>query len=260
MPSKCVLCIDDDTETLRVRELLLGASGYSVLTATSGREALEMLARGTTVDLVLLDYLMPSMNGDELAHKLREWRPSLPLIVLSAVGQLPDSLLKVVDASVQKGQDPAVLLSTLDAVLTQAVGDAGSEKTDPRETVLCVEDEDLQLKMRRHLFEAAGFRVLEAQSVRVALDAFCSNHVDAVVMDYWLSDSGGNGTAVAREMKRMRPNTPIIMLSGFGSLPGEGIFVDSWMRKGEIGPENLVHEVKRLIELRRSTQTHPSTA
>jgi CheY-like chemotaxis protein len=104
------------------------------------------------------------------------------------------------------------------------------------------------------LFEAAGYRVLEARSAKSAIDLFATQPPDAVVMDYWLSDQDGNGTVVAEQMKRMRPRTPILMLSGFTALPGEGALVDSWIRKSQLDPENLVNEVDRLIKLR---QIHP---
>ncbi len=97
-----VLCVDDDIATLELRKVLLGDAGYSVLTASSGTEALGILAEGLTVDLVLLDYLMPGMNGDELAAKLRKQRPDVPLIALSTVGQLPHTLLDAVDSHVSQ--------------------------------------------------------------------------------------------------------------------------------------------------------------
>jgi DNA-binding NtrC family response regulator len=80
------------------------------------------------------------------------------------------------------------------------------------------------------------------------MELFNRQHVDAVVMDYWLS--GKNGTAVAEEMKKLRPRIPIVMLSGFSSLPGEGAVVDAWLRKGDVEPDEVVSEVKRLIDLR----------
>jgi hypothetical protein len=55
-------------------------------------------------------------------------------------------------------------------------------------------------------------------------------------------------------MKKLRPRTPIVMLSGFSALPGEGALVDSWMRKSQLEPENLLQEVDRLIELRNIRQ------
>jgi len=112
-------------------------------------------------------------------------------------------------------------------------------------TVLCVEDEDLQLKMRKSLFESEGFNVLTAQTGLQALELFQSNAVDAVVLDYWMA--GMNGMAVATELKRLRPTVPIVVLSGWTSLPGETIgLVDAWFQKAQIQPAELVSTVSRL--------------
>lgn len=115
-----------------------------------------------------------------------------------------------------------------------------------RKTILCVEDEEQQLRLRKILFEDAGFEVLVAQTGNQALELFRQRDVDGVVLDYWMS--GMNGLAVAREMKRTRPGTPIIVVSGFTSLPGETIgLVDAWFQKSKIEPEDLVKEVKTLV-------------
>jgi DNA-binding NtrC family response regulator len=122
-------------------------------------------------------------------------------------------------------------------------------------TVLCIDDDDLELKARRGIFEAAGFRVLEARSKDAALSIFQSSLVDAVVLDYWLSGvSGDNGTAIAEEIKRRSAKTPILMLSGYGFLPGEAAIVDSWLIKSTVSPQDLIREVERLIEHRRQNK------
>ena len=114
-----------------------------------------------------------------------------------------------------------------------------------RMTVLCVEDEDLQLKMRKSLFESEGFNVLTAQTGLQALELFRANAVDAVVLDYWMA--GMNGMAVATELKRLRPTVPIVVLSGWTSLPGETIgLVDAWFQKAQTQPAELVSTVSRL--------------
>jgi CheY-like chemotaxis protein len=249
--AKCVACVDDDADVLQVRKLLLEARGYSVVTAASGPELLRLFTDAGPVDLVLLDYLMPGMNGDELAQKLRQQYPLLPLVAVSAVPQLPDSMLRVVDAAVPKGSDPKLLLSTVAAILNRT-GKKHSQIQLPKATVLCVDDEDLQLTMRKKLFEAAGYKVLEARSAKEALSIFRSAHVDVVVTDYWLSGTGNNGTALAEQMKRHSRRTPIVMLSGLGALPGESAIVDLWLSKAHIEPPELVAEVQRLIELRNA--------
>ena len=123
-----------------------------------------------------------------------------------------------------------------------------------KDIVLCVEDDELELKARKKLLESAGFEVLEARSKSLALSIFQSSHVDVVVLDYWLSGLEGTGTALAEEIKRISPTTPVLMLSGYGSLPGEGALVDAWMSKSRVQPEDLIAEVKRFVELRRQTR------
>jgi CheY-like chemotaxis protein len=112
MTAKQLLCVDDDLETLRIRKLLLESKGYSVLTAISGETALELLSN-VHVDLVLLDYVMPGMDGSKLAEAIREQFPWLPIIAVSGVEELPGRLLQNVDASVSKGGDPERLLSAI---------------------------------------------------------------------------------------------------------------------------------------------------
>jgi CheY-like chemotaxis protein len=241
-----ILCVDDDPAILKVRKLLLASAGYSVLTALSGDEALRLLAGGAEVDLVILDYLMPGMNGDELARKLRERSPTLRLVAVSAIEELPPALLNLVDRHTLKGKDPHTLLSLVSALLARSESEPGPANAPGPKTILCVEDEQLQLELRRLLFESVGFVVVPARSAQAALEAFRSQPVDAVVMDYWLC--GQNGTAVAEEMKRLRPRIPIVMLSGFSSLPGEGAMVDAWLRQSEVQPEELVSAVRRLID------------
>lgn len=229
---------------LETRQQVLGLAGYTVVTANSGAEALER-SRANRVDLAVLDYSMPGMNGEELARRLLELAPGLPLIAVSGVPELPSSFLHLVNAHLQKGQEPEALL---DAISNALADRKTTGESTPRKTVLCVDDEEPQLRMRQLLFETAGFNVLPADSAAHALEIFRTQHVDAVVMDYWLL--GKNGTLVAEEMKKVNPNIPIIMLSGFSPRPGEDSAVDIWLRKASVEPEALVREVSRIISLR----------
>jgi DNA-binding NtrC family response regulator len=121
-----------------------------------------------------------------------------------------------------------------------------------RPVVLCVDDEDSQLMLRKMLFEQAGFEFLGVQSGTEALKLFRARDVGVVVLDYWMS--GMKGTEIAVEMKRQRPNVPIIVLSGFGWLPGEASLVNAWFQKGRMQPDELVREVRRLLDHSSDTQ------
>jgi len=244
-----LLCVDDDPETLRVRTLLLEAAGHKVTATTQGKVALHFVENGLPFDLVLLDYLMPEMDGEELAQKLHAHNPNLRVVAVSAIGKLPASFTRYTQAQIQKGEDPERFLAKIGAVLADRI-EAAATTT---QTILCVDDEEAQLKARKAILEDAGFRVLTARSERAAMDLFSADMIDAVILDYWLS--GRNGSQLAEEMKRLRPRTPVIMLSSFTALPGENILVDAWLRKGDIEPDQFVAEVQRLIELR-----HPRIA
>jgi DNA-binding NtrC family response regulator len=113
-----------------------------------------------------------------------------------------------------------------------------------RPIVLCVDDEHSQLTLRKLLFEEAGFEFLGVQSGTEALKLLCARDVGALVLDYWMS--GMKGTEIAAKMKRRRPKVPIIVLPGFGLLPGDASLVNAWFQKGRMQPDELVSEVRRL--------------
>lgn len=228
-----------------MRKKVLLSSGYSVLTSQSGIEGLEVVSSGTPVDLVLLDYVMPGMNGDQVAESLKSNFPHLPVIAVSAV-RLPPRMLEIVDAYVQKGQDVEVLLSTIERVLSPAAALPQHESLTQR-IVLCADDEIEELTARKMVLESAGFKVLVARNGKDALHVFRSTAVDAVVLDYFMP--GMTGLSVAREMKELRPEVPLVMLSGFASLPGETIgVVDAWVQKRDV--EVLLRELEKLIQLK----------
>jgi CheY-like chemotaxis protein len=253
-----ILCIDDDCETLNVRRHFLQSCGYSVVSALSGKDAFKVISSGKAIDLVLLDYMMPGMNGDDVAYKLKEKYPQLPVVLVSAIAQLPERLVKNIDGYVQKGQDPEVLISAVARFLRPRDDNRKAEamqvSNHEQKTVLCAEDDEDQLTSRKWVLESAGFQVLLARSGTEALQVFRDRAVDAVILDYWMP--GMKGVSVAREMKQLRPNTPIIVLSGFSALPDETIgIVDAWLQKREVEPAELLSEVTRLIQ-RSSTSSH----
>jgi CheY-like chemotaxis protein len=107
-----VLCIDDDEDVLECEKSFLETFGYTVLAAASGGRGLE-LASLHPVDVVIVDYLMPEMNGHEVAVEMRRLKPETPIIMLSASVDIPRQVLNLVDAFVPKDQLASHLLSTI---------------------------------------------------------------------------------------------------------------------------------------------------
>src|SRR5450759_5262447 len=101
LQSAVLLCIDDNEDVLECEKSFLESFGYSVFTAASGGKGLE-LASKHSVDVVILDYFMPEMNGEEVAIEMRRLRPQAPIIMLSGAVDVPEQALKWVDAFIAK--------------------------------------------------------------------------------------------------------------------------------------------------------------
>jgi two-component system, NtrC family, response regulator AtoC len=96
-----ILLVDDEPGMLRYIRTLLEVDDYKVETATTGEEALQRLEKGFQPDLVLLDVLMPGIDGLETLEKLRQKRPGLKVVMLSCV----NDTRKVVQAMRLGAQD-----------------------------------------------------------------------------------------------------------------------------------------------------------
>src|ERR1700729_2011303 len=99
-PAK-ILLVDDEPGMLRYIKTLLEVDDYKVETATTGEEALQHLEKGLQPDLVLLDVLLPGIDGIETLEKLRQKRPGLKVVMLSCV----NDTRKVVQAMRLGAQD-----------------------------------------------------------------------------------------------------------------------------------------------------------
>src|SRR5260370_14609833 len=114
--SHLVLCVDDELIGLQVRKILLERSGYRVLTAQDGLEGLEVFAK-EPVEAVVLDYSMPGMDGGEVAARMRQIKPQVPILLLSAYVGLPPDVISLVDLYMTKGEGPNLLLKKLGDLL-----------------------------------------------------------------------------------------------------------------------------------------------
>ncbi len=112
LQSAVVLCIDDNEDVLECEKSFLESFGYSVLTAASGGKGLE-LASIHSVDVVIVDYFMPDMNGAEVALEMRRLRPEAPIIMLSGAVDVPKQALKLVDAFITKDRLSSQLLPAI---------------------------------------------------------------------------------------------------------------------------------------------------
>ncbi len=116
---RLVLCVDDEAVGLRVRQILLERAGYRVLTASDGTSGLELFATHP-VDAVVLDYSMPGMHGGEVALKMRQTKPEVPILLLSAYVDLPEEVASLADVYMTKGEGAPALLDKLGNLIAPA--------------------------------------------------------------------------------------------------------------------------------------------
>ena len=116
LSQKTVLCVDDETIGLRVRKIMLEGHGFKVLTATDGQQGIALFEQNK-VDLVVLDFYMPVLNGGQVAAELRRRRPRVPIIFLSAYFSLPSDALEMADAFITKCEPPEVLIDKIEQLM-----------------------------------------------------------------------------------------------------------------------------------------------
>jgi signal transduction histidine kinase/CheY-like chemotaxis protein len=115
--SGTVLVVDDEGLVLTMAETILTDFGYKVLTANNGQKALALLSQpGNTVDLVITDLVMPGMGGRELAERIRQTNPHLPIMPTSGYSISDDK--KSPAGFLQKPFTSSELLLKVKAALT----------------------------------------------------------------------------------------------------------------------------------------------
>ncbi len=122
-PTK-IVCIDDKPEMVELVRLILAKRNYEFYSAQDGREGLQVV-NSTLPDLVLLDLMMPDMDGWEVYHKMKAnpETADIPIIILTARGQSIDKVLGLhiakADDYITKPFSPQELLTAIEKVLQQ---------------------------------------------------------------------------------------------------------------------------------------------
>jgi DNA-binding response OmpR family regulator len=147
-----VLLVDDEESVQKLLTYPLEREGYTVVQARDGEEALERY-RETTVDLVVLDLMLPRLDGLAVCRRLREERSAVPIIMLTARGDEGDKVLGLelgADDYITKPFSIREFMSRVRALLRRAqLSPAGAR-------VEVIEVDDLRIDTSRRTVEARG--------------------------------------------------------------------------------------------------------
>jgi DNA-binding response OmpR family regulator len=111
-----ILVVDDEKNILKLYKAELEDEGYNIVTANSGKEALDVF-RQENPDLVTLDIMMPDIDGIQVLRQLKQENPQVPVIMLTAYDYRDDFSVWVSDAYVVKSSDLANLKATIKQII-----------------------------------------------------------------------------------------------------------------------------------------------
>jgi CheY-like chemotaxis protein len=122
--------------------------------------------------------------------------------------------------------------------------------------ILCVDDENNPLVLRKLVLEKAGYEVITAKSAKEALQVAGSRLVDLVLSDHLMP--GMNGAELAQEIKTKNPHLPVILISGVNDIPPGASVADAFVSKVE-GPDVLGKRIAAILQ-HGKTQEDESSA
>jgi CheY-like chemotaxis protein len=225
MSPRIILSVGENLTLLETRNTILRAAGYIVESARSLKQAIDhCLAR--EFDIVVMCHSLSSKDRDCLACWIRA--SAAPTAVVSVRGNLGQSDF-FADANLE--HEPEKFLSGIKDVLTEWVrmspGIATLEDRRRvqgnkwRKTILCIDDDPIMLALRRHLLQESGYLVLTTNGGPNGLKVFATRMVDTVVLDYSMPTM--NGGVVAAQMRQIKGDVPLILVSGGSTIPEEDL-------------------------------------
>ncbi len=160
MSKKSILIVEDEEDIQQLVSYNLVRAGFDVNCADTGEEALR-LVRERLPDLVLLDLMLPGIDGTEVCRALRleEQSRELPIIMLTAKGEDDDVVTGLdlgADDYVTKPFSPGVLISRIKAVLRRKAKEQAPPTREPGQTI---QVHDLVIDPRRHEVKVSGHLV-----------------------------------------------------------------------------------------------------
>ena len=119
----------------------------------------------------------------------------------------------------------------------------------PKKTILCVDDNEQSLSIRKILLETRGYRVVACNGGELALEAFRRGGIDLVLAD--LIMPGVDGSRLIEEIKTLSPQTPAVLISSRAKIYERETLADVFLSKGMYEPMDLLERIRLLLVRKR---------
>jgi CheY-like chemotaxis protein len=119
----------------------------------------------------------------------------------------------------------------------------------PKKTILCVDDNEQSLSVRKFMLETRGYRVLTALNGQQALELFQAGGIDLVLSDLMMPQMDGN--ELVHRMKAMHPDVPMILMSGCVKAYERASHADAFLPKGSCSPVEVLERIRLMVARKR---------
>jgi two-component system cell cycle response regulator len=224
-----ILVIEDNPTNLELMTYLLQAFQYEVSGAGDGGEGLEAV-RNKPPDLVICDVHLPTVSGYEVARQMKgdPAIQSIPLIAVTALAMVgdrdkvlsagfdgyiskpiaPESFVQEVESFL-----PADQHSRVDPAIHGTVSESPKHTPAYNATILIIDDDALNVSLKRTILEPFGYRVVAATSVHEAFQLCEDANPDLIITDIHLGDGTGHDVLKRIKSERGLRDKPVLVLS-----------------------------------------------
>lgn len=197
-----ILVVDDESRMRKLVKDFLVKKQYKVLEAGDGEEAIEVFFGNKDISLIILDVMMPKMDGWEVCKEIRKFS-KVPIIMLTAKSEENDELKGFelgVDEYISKPFSPKILVARVDAILRRAnkIGadmtiEAGDIKIDKAAHIVNVKDKEIELSFKE--FELLTY-FIENKGIALSREKILNN--------VWNYDYFGDARTIDTHVKKLR--------------------------------------------------------
>lgn len=197
-----ILVVDDESRLRKLVKDFLTRNNFDVLEAGDGESALDLFYRDKEIALIILDVMMPKMNGWDVCREIREVS-KVPIIMLTAKGDESDELLGFelgVDEYISKPFSPKILVARVEAILRRSNKlseeesiELGGIKIDKMAHMVTVEGRQVELSYKE--FELLAYF---AENVGIALSR------EKILNHVWNYDYFGDARTIDTHVKKLR--------------------------------------------------------